>query len=76
MSTSEQPDAPGGGFPDSDSVASKPIPEQPSANDDEIIDGGTITLSPQPVSWKERHETETAKVLTFVLFSGQSLNSE
>lgn len=38
-----------------------------SANDDEVIEGGTITLSPDHISWKDRHESETAKTLAFVL---------
>jgi len=35
--------------------------------DEEVIDGGRITLSADHVSWKDRHESETAKTLAFAL---------
>jgi hypothetical protein len=65
MATSEQPNE--RTFSESDPVLSKPTTDQQLANDEEFIDGGTIVLSRQTVSWKERHESETAKVLAFTL---------
>jgi hypothetical protein len=40
---------------------------QRSGPEEEIIEGGRITLSPDHISWKDRHESETAKTLTFLL---------
>jgi hypothetical protein len=37
----------------------------PTAGSDEVevIEGGEITISPDHLQWKDRHESETAKVL-------------
>jgi len=50
-------------------VARSLPPQRPSdsSQDEELIEGGRITLSSDEISWKDRHETETAKVLAFVL---------
>lgn len=66
MSTGEPPDTSPGEVSDSAPAVSKGTVEQ-ATNDEDIIEGGTITLSPEPLSWKEKHETETAKVLTYAL---------
>lgn len=66
MSTGEQPDTSSDEVSDSASVVSNEAADQ-ATNDDDVIEGGAITLSPERVSWKEKHETETAKVLTYAL---------
>src|ERR1700742_1271324 len=43
------------------------LPSPVSATPADVVDGGQITLGNEPVSWKEKHETETAKALTFTL---------
>lgn len=67
MSKTEDPNATEAGRPTSDQASTNARSEQPPEADEDVIEGGTITLSPQPVSWKDRHESETAKVLTFAL---------
>lgn len=69
MSASEQPNPADRPLPDSDVPVPKDRADEAISNEDEMIEGGTITLSSQPISWKERHETETAKVLTFALLA-------
>lgn len=41
----------------------------PPEREDELIDGGKVMLSPNQISWKDHHESETAKTLTLVLVS-------
>lgn len=76
MSTSsEQP--PAGGAPPVDAgervAPAAEDPQHSLATDqvegEEWVEGGEITLGPEPVSWKEKHESETAKVVAFSLLA-------